>query len=72
MIFIVFHYGHWGGGGGDNPDSSQIQIAPVLAHHHALSLSHLQFLRTIVAPARRRTTNFGQMIPLEFYQSKLL
>jgi hypothetical protein len=34
MIFIAFHYGHWGGGG-DNPDFNLIQIALVLAHHHA-------------------------------------
>jgi hypothetical protein len=35
MIFIAFHYGHLGGGGGDNPHSNRIQIALVLAHHHA-------------------------------------
>jgi len=34
MIFIAFHYGHQGGGG-DNPDFNPIQIALVLAHHHA-------------------------------------
>ncbi len=34
MIFIAFHNGHRGGGG-DNPDSNRIQIALVLAHHHA-------------------------------------
>ncbi len=57
MIFIAFHYGHRSGGG-DNQDYNRIQIALVLAHHHAWSLflSHLQFFITIVAPARRTTT----------------
>jgi hypothetical protein len=51
MIFIAFHYGHRHEGG-DNQDSNRIQIALVLAHHHAWSLflSHLQFFTTVVAP----------------------
>jgi hypothetical protein len=63
MIFIAFHYGHRGGGG-DNPDFNPIQIALVLAHHHAWSLSlSLSLTHTFSifhnrssTPARKTTT----------------